>query len=206
MKRIILGSAIIALVAIGTKSNAQDSKDNSKDKYMMHTMPKFGVKGGVSLMGISNLNGNQRTSAHAGIFVHHEITKNWCFQPELLYSGQGQHFTTDAGQHRVLALDYIQAPFMMQYYPNKHFYVEMGPQVGVLVNSKSKDAGSGNDKVSVSESYRKADLGLNAGLGVNFTDHIGVYGRYTQGFIDVTKSGDSYRLNNGVQLGAAIRF
>jgi len=204
MKRIILGAAIITLVVIGTRSNAQDNAQNNKK--MMHTMPEFGVKGGVSLTGVTNLKGNERTTGHVGIFMHHTITKNWCFQPELLYSAQGQHFKADDGQSRVLALDYIQAPFMMQYYPAKRFYVELGPQVGVLINSKTKDNNSGNDKVNVSDNYRKADLGLNAGLGVTFTDHIGIYGRYTQGFIDVTKSTDTYRLNSGVQLGAAIRF
>jgi hypothetical protein len=90
MKRIILGAAIIALVAIGTRSNAQDNAQNNKK--MMHTMPEFGVKGGVSLTGVTNLKGNERTTGHVGIFMHHTITKNWCFQPELLYSAQGQHF------------------------------------------------------------------------------------------------------------------
>lgn len=202
MKRIILGAAIIALIGIGTKSNAQQTQN----KHTMYTMPRFGIKGGVSLTGISNLKGNERTSGHVGIFVHHEINKNWCFQPELLYSGQGQHFTTDAGENRVLAMDYIQAPFMMQYFPTKHFYLEMGPQVGLLVNSKTKDAGSGNNKNDVDGNYRKVDMGLNAGLGVNITNHFGIYGRYTQGLIDVTKSTDNYRLNSGVELGAAVRF
>jgi len=192
---------MIALVCIANTSNAQ-----SKDKDMMYTRPEFGIKGGVSLTGISNLKGKERTTGHVGIFMHHTINKNWCFQPELLYSGQGQHFTTDAGEKRVLALDYIQAPFMMQYYPARRFYVELGPQVGLLVNSKTKDAGSGNDKNEVADNYRKADLGLNAGLGVNITNHVGIYGRYTHGFIDVTKSTDTYRLNSGVQLGASIRF
>jgi hypothetical protein len=201
MKRIMLAAAMIALVCIANTSNAQ-----SKDKDIMYSRPEFGIKGGVSLTGISNLKGNERTTGHVGIFVHHTINKNWCFQPELLYSAQGQHFKANDGQSRVLALDYIQAPFMMQYYPAKRFYVELGPQVGVLVNSQTKDINSGNNKNDVGADYRKADLGLNAGLGVSITNHVGIYGRYTQGFIDVTKSTDTYRLNSGVQLGASIRF
>ena len=198
----MLGAAVIALALIANTSNAQ----SSKDKNMMYSRPEFGIKGGVSLMGISNLKGNERTTGHVGIFMHHTITKNWCFQPELLYSAQGQHFKADNGQSRVLALDYIQAPFMMQYYPAQRFYVELGPQVGILINSKTKDINSGNNKIDVDANYRKADLGINAGLGVNITNHVGIYGRYTQGLVDVTKSSDTYRLNSGVQLGAAIRF
>jgi hypothetical protein len=200
MKKIILGVCVIVLAAIVNTSYAQEKKSYK------HSMPEFGVKGGVSLTGISNLNGKDRTTGHVGIFAHHTINKNWCFQPELLYSAQGQRFTNEAGERRVLALDYIQAPFMMQYYPAKRFYIEAGPQAGLLVNSKTKNANSGDDKSNVSENYRKADLGINAGLGVNITNHIGVYGRYTQGLIDVTKSTDTYRLNSGVQIGAAVRF
>jgi hypothetical protein len=200
MKKIIFGVCVIALAAIINTSYAQETKSYK------HSMPEFGVKGGVSFAEISNLNGKERTTGHVGIFAHHTINKNWCFQPELLYSPQGQRFTNEAGERRVLALDYIQAPFMMQYYPAKRFYIEAGAQAGLLVNSKTKDASSGNDKNNVDENYRKGDIGINAGLGVNITNHVGVYGRYTQGLIDITKSTDTYRLNSGVQLGAAIRF
>jgi hypothetical protein len=200
MKKIMLGASIVALAMIANISHAQNSKDHG------YTMPKMGIKGGVSLMSLSNLEGNQRVTAHAGIFVHNTINKNWCFQPELLYSAQGQKYVTDEGEKRVLALDYIQAPFMMQYFPAQKFYLEFGPQVGLLVNSKTKNAVSGDDKIAVDGGYHKVDVGLNAGLGVNFTDHFGIYGRYTQGLVDVTKSSEAYKLNTGVQLGAAVRF
>lgn len=199
MKKIMLGASIVALAMIMNTSNAQTSKDHS------YTMPKVGIKGGVSLTGISNFQGDQRIGAHAGIFVHHTINENWCFQPELLYSAQGQKYVTDEGQNRVLALDYIQAPFMMQYYPAKKFYLEFGPQVGLLINSKSKNETTGEDKTAVDGGYHKVDVGVNAGVGINFTNHFGIYGRYTQGLVDVTKA-ENYKLNTGVQIGAAVRF
>src|SRR5262245_51075079 len=114
MKKLLLSACIIAFVAIANTSFAQ------------HSMPKIGVKGGVSFTGVSNLSGKDRVTGHGGIYVHHTITKNWCFQPEILYSAQGQHFQNDLGQRKILALDYIQAPFMMQYYPANKFYVELG--------------------------------------------------------------------------------
>lgn len=201
MKKIILGTAMIALAAVLNTAGAQ----TTNNKHWMHTMPKFGIKGGVSFTGLSDLNGNYRTTGHGGIFVHHTLNKNWCFQPEILYAAQGQKFVSQEGANRVITADYLQAPFMMQYFPVKKFYVEFGPQVSFLLNSKSK-AEDGGDKTDITDNYRKVDLGLNAGLGVNFTEHVGIYARYNQGLVDITKTTSTYRVNNGVQLGAAIKF
>ncbi|MBG9374791.1 PorT family protein [Panacibacter sp. DH6] len=201
MKKMILGAAIITFAAIAHTAGAQ----TANHKQWMHTMPKFGIKGGVSLTGLSNLNGDYRTTGHGGIFVHHTLNKNWCFQPEILYAAQGQQFINQEGDKRVLTADYIQAPFMMQYFPAKKFYVEFGPQVSFLLNSKVKNEGGG-DKTDVTDNYRKVDLGVNAGLGVNFTEHVGIYARYNQGLLDISKTTSTYRVNNGVQLGAAIKF
>ncbi len=190
MKRLLFSVCILSAGLISQSVHAQQA----------------GIKGGVSFTGVSALSGSQRTTGHGGFFVNSKITNNWAFQPELLYSAQGQHFTNELAQRRVLALDYIQVPLMIQYHPVPKFYLEAGPQVGVLVNSSTHDAGSGNDKNNVNDSYRKADVGINAGVGVNITNRFGIYGRYTQGLMDITKSNDTYRTNNGIQLGAAIKF
>src|SRR5882757_8376214 len=121
MKKLFLATSIIAAAMILETVNAQQTT--------------LGVKGGVSFTGVSNLNGKDRTTGHAGLFLHSTINKNWAFQPEVLYSAQGQHFTNDLGQRRILALDYIQVPLMLQYYPVQRFYFEAGPQVGVKINS-----------------------------------------------------------------------
>src|SRR5436190_395490 len=192
MKKLILAAGIIAISAGLNATNAQQTK--------------LGVKGGVSFTGVSSLSGNDRTSGHVGLFLQSKINQNWAFQPELLYSGQGQHYTNDLDQRKVLSLDYLQLPLMVQYYPAPKVYLEAGPQVGLLLSSQTKDAGTGNHNKSNDDNYRSADIGINAGLGVNITNRIGIYGRYTQGLMDITKSTDNSRTNHGVQLGAAIKF
>ena len=52
----------------------------------------IGIKGGVNIANLSGFEGRSRISAHGGVFLHHTINKNWCFQPELLYSGEGQRY------------------------------------------------------------------------------------------------------------------
>lgn len=192
MKKLVLAAGIIAMMAMVNRANAQRTA--------------VGIKGGVSFTGVSNLNGNDRVTGHGGIYLQTKINEKWAFQPELLYSAQGQHFTNDFDQRRVLSLDYIQLPLMFHYHPTKSFFVEVGPQAGLLINGQIKDASSGGDKVDVQDGYRKADVGINAGVGVTITNHFGLYGRYTQGLIDVAKSEDVYRTNNGVQVGATVRF
>jgi len=192
MKKFILAAGIIAIAAISQTANAQ--------------RPILGIKGGVSFTGITNLQGDERTTGHGGLFLQTNLCKNWTFQPELLYSAQGQHFTNDDGQKRVLALDYIQLPLMFQYYPAQRFYIEAGPQVGMMIDSKTKDAHTGNNKNDVEENYKKADVSINAGVGVNITNKVGIYGRYSKGLMDITKSEENYRTNSGIQVGAAIKF
>jgi len=192
MKKLILAAGIFATAAVVNTANAQ--------------RPTLGIKGGLNFTGLSNLAGEERTSFHAGLFLRSRMNGSWTLQPELLYSAQGQHFRNEADQKRILALDYVQLPFMFQYHPAHRFYLEVGPQAGVLVSAKTKEPGTDNDKNNVEESYRKDDVAINAGLGVNVCHNFDIYGRYSQGLIDVTKSENITRTNHGFQLGGAIRF
>ena len=69
----------------------------------------IGIKGGLNIASLSGFEGRDRISGHAGVFLHHTINKNWCFQPELLYSGEGQRYMS-GGVERTLALGYLQLP------------------------------------------------------------------------------------------------
>ena len=110
MKQLCLGVALVFISLCGVKVNAQ----------------QFGIKGGVSFTDLSNFNGSNRVTGHAGIFLQQRIDRFWSIQPEILYAGMGQKYHTVAGE-RVVALDYIQIPLMFQVHPAKHFYFEFGP-------------------------------------------------------------------------------
>jgi hypothetical protein len=88
----------------------------------------IGIKGGLNMTSLSGFEGRDRISGHIGVFLHHTINKNWCFQPELLYSGEGQRYMS-GGVERTLALGYLQLPLMIQYYPAPQVYLEAGPQL-----------------------------------------------------------------------------
>lgn len=163
-----------------------------------------GIKGGVNIATLSGFEGRSRVSGHAGVFLHHTLNANWCIQPELLFSGEGQRYFSNAREH-TLALNYIQLPIMLQYYPTPQVYLEAGPQVGVLVSATDKvDEADGHSNVK--EDFSAAQFALGFGVGVKPTDQIIIYGRYNLGLTDVTKFDNLIDHSRVAQIGVAIRL
>lgn len=190
MKKTILTAAMLGGVALLGKVNAQHVS--------------VGVKGGVNIAGVSKFSDDARVSANAGVFAHTQVSSNFCIQPEVLYSWQGGRFNTINGE-RTLALDYIQVPVMVQYYPVKQFYIEAGPQVAFLTNASIKNPDNGN-KASINDAYKKADFAVNVGAGVRLTQQVGVFARYNIGVTDITTNENTTQRNQVGQVGAYIRL
>lgn len=163
----------------------------------------IGIKGGVNIASLSGFEGNNRISAHAGVFLHHTINTVWCFQPELLFSGEGQRYI-DNGEERTLALDYIQLPLMVQYYVVPQFYLEAGPQVGVLISAQDK--GDETAHLNVKDDFSAAQIALGIGAGFKASEQVIIYGRYNFGLTDVTRFDNIVDHSRVGQLGVAIRF
>ena len=168
-----------------------------------NAQPKVGFKAGLNSSHLSGFNGSNRLSLHTGFFVQYTITSEWHFQPELLYSGEGQQYSQDEIE-RNLSLSYIQLPLMIQYFLLQKFYVECGPQFAVL--TRAIDKGSDNDKLNVKRSLRNFQFGMGFGLGVNVHKCIGFYGRYDLGLTDITLFGNSIDRSRIGQLGMTLRF
>ena len=164
----------------------------------------IGIKGGVNIASLSGFEGRSRISAHEGVFLHHTINKNWCFQPELLYSGEGQRYMS-GGVERTLALGYLQLPLMIQYYPAPQVYLEAGPQFGLLVSAQDKvDDESGH--INAKDDFTAAQVALGLGVGFKATEQLVLYGRYNFGLTDVTRFDNIVDHSNVGQVGIAIRL
>ena len=180
MKKLIL----TALLAAGALLSAQAQK--------IH----IGVKGGLNIAQLSDFDGDgSKISGHVGGFVNFRF-KDWGIQPELLFSGQGEKYAL-AGGDRKVALSYINLPVMFQYYLIPQFYLEAGPQLGLLVGAKDK---GGRVDVDVKDAYNSADMGIGLGLGVKLPMGFGIYGRYNFGLIDIYDGGGDYK-NMVAQIG-----
>lgn len=163
----------------------------------------IGLKGGVNIAHLSGFEGNSRISGHGGIFLHHTINSSWCFQPELLFSGEGQRYFSN-GEERTLALDYLQLPLMIQYYVAPQIYLEAGPQVGVLISAQDK--GNEASHLNVKDDFSAAQIALGVGLGFKATDQVILYGRYNFGLTDVTRFDNIVDHSRVGQLGVAVRL
>ena len=163
--------------------------------------PKAGLKGGLNISRITGFEGKSRVHIHAGGFVQYAISRQWRFQPELLYSLEGQQYIADE-DIRNLVLGYVQLPLLIQYFPSQKIYFEFGPQLAVLTHAMDK--GSGGDKLNVKRSLRNSQFSFDAGLGFIASKRIGFYARYDFGLTDITLYGNSADYSRVAQLGMTL--
>jgi len=171
--------------------------------------PQAGIKTGLNYAGLSGYNGDNLVSFHAGIFVNVTMNENWRIQPELLYSVEGQHYLVyvneDPGPIKnTIALNYIQLPLVVQYFPLHSLYIEAGPQLAVLTSAYSKGIDDGH--MNVKRSFRNTQFGLSLGAGYLFNQQLSIYTRYCFGLTDVTPYNSDINRSHTGQLGIAFRF
>lgn len=200
MKKLFLGAAI----AMSSLTFAQ----------------QFGIKAGLNVSSLSSEEGleNQKSKIgfNAGLFMNAPIAANFSIQPELIYTQYGDKYNANVlGNNYSFTrnLDYIALPVMFQYNATPSFYLEAGPEFGLLVSAKNKLTNQDTNNVIDESRNYKDDLnsfnfGLGLGAGYYFTPNIGLTARYVAGFTDIAKdrpTGSSVK-NNAFQVGLAYKF
>ncbi|SHL71253.1 Outer membrane protein beta-barrel domain-containing protein [Chitinophaga jiangningensis] len=195
MKKLILSG----IIALGSFLTAQAQNVN------------FGVKGGLNLAKMTQYDNNKvRASFNAGVYANFAITKEWAFQPELLYSGQGTKLEsgTILGiplKDVTIATDYLNIPLMVQYSIAPSFFVEAGPQVGFLLAAKTK-VGDNTNK-DYKDIMTTADFGLGLGFGYKLDNGLGFSGRYNFGLTNIYNDDVNIDSKNSVaQIGLFYSF
>src|SRR5690606_16849173 len=111
-----------------------------------------GLKAGLNLSNLSAGNNTQeiKPSFHAGGFIEIPLSyyKKFGVQIELLYSNQGYKGkeyevrdeitskVTETNKLENVSLHYLNLPIMFKYYFKDNFSVELGPQIGFLMDAK----------------------------------------------------------------------
>lgn len=180
MKKIILTAVVIFTVNILIAQN--------------HT--EFGIKGGVNIASLNfenNSDFSSRTSFHLGGLAHIHLSKQFAFQPELMYSGQG-------ADHAVgnIKLSYINVPLLGQYMFGPGFRLETGPQLGFLAGAKVGDSEANDD-------FKTFDLSWAFGVGYITTSGFGLDARYNLGLTDTRENNTNVK-NSVWQLGVFYQF
>jgi hypothetical protein len=217
MKKLILGAA----VAMSSLTFAQ----------------QFGIKGGMNVSSLSKdaslSDQKSKIGFNAGVFMNAPLAANFSIQPELLYSQMGDKSTststTTVGGTTVVSkttgstnLDYVTVPVMFQYNATPGFYLEAGPEFGLMVSGKSKGdttvtsttgttttTSTNSGSVDIKDNLNTFNFGIGLGAGYYFTPNVGLTARYTAGITDIAKdrpSGSDAVRNNVFQVGLAYKF
>lgn len=173
---------------------AQDKENgNEKDDA------KYGLKAGINfaeLWGEDALPESDRKVGYSfGVYASYKISKKWRFQPEVIWSLQGEN-SKESGRYKI---SYINIPLMFKW-KNKKFYTEAGPQLGILTINTAKSV---PDDLRL-ENFESFDFSLNAGLGYEIFEDWSIGLRFIQGFTNIVKGRDMR--NSVIYLGIACKL
>jgi hypothetical protein len=171
----------------------------------------FGIKGGANLSTLTNNQGGEREHKigfNVGALAHLHMGAKWALQPEVVYSSQGTEYMLGNTEHK-LKLDYLNVPFLFQYFAAPGVRLQTGPQVGFLLDVADKvgDVETGFfDKTD----YKDIDASWSFGASYVSRAGIGIDGRYNLGLSNINNtltSGSSGVVKNSVfQVGLFYQF
>jgi hypothetical protein len=151
----------------------------------------FGLKGGVN---ISQLHFNDNTTmdskvgVNAGVFAHIHASETWAIQPEVLYSLEGAKQKN--GNSKVT--------YNLNYMFHNGFRLEGGPQIGFLLNAKTKTG----DLTVNNTSFQSTAFSIPLGVGYLTSSGVGIDARYVFGLSNIRDAENGPTIQSNVfQLG-----
>lgn len=168
---------------------------------------KTGLRGGLNLATIEDVDSSVRTGVYVGAFGNFKFTKFYSLQPEINFSMQGandvylseRYFPETNGGRDDISLNYLGVAVMNKF-NLKSFFLQVGPSLDLLISESRYNTSS-------------ADLALNVGLGYDITDNLTVEGRYKAGIADVVNDPNYWfyffgdvNYNSVFQVGVSYKF
>ena len=142
-------------------------------------------KGGV-IIGISSsqlsgdhLAGFNKIGVVVGAFTSRAISEKINGKMELLYIQKGSKNPNPNFYHQYY-LDYIEIPILLQYKVQHRILLEMGIQIGVLVNQKEEDFYG--TEWNMLQEFNKTDIGLCIGLNYELNNNWSINSRFSNTF------------------------
>jgi Outer membrane protein beta-barrel domain len=157
---------------------------------------------------------DRRLGFHAGLVANIEAVKGLSLQPELLYSTKGYEIdqtTTSQGPNNktrttvsegLSRMKYLDLPLLVQLQTGQ-FYLEAGPQASFLLSQETRfhevttqpgllgqpePVTEIRTTTTVTENYKKPDMGYAAGLGFKSADNMFSFGlRYSHSMSSILK-------------------
>lgn len=167
----------------------------------------FGIKGGLNAASISSSPSNEdvqtKIGFNVGILAHiHTSSHQWAIQPEMYYSDEG--YQSKSNSSASLYLGYLNIPVLAQYMFDNGFRIEFGPQLGFLMNAKSKTR---NVSVNVKDNFKNTNFSIPIGLGYLTSSGLGIDARYNIGISNINNTSTSTKIHSNVfQFGLFYQF
>ena len=156
---------------------------------------RWGVRTGANLATIrtdeQSIDYNGKFAFFLGILAELEVADRLYIQPELSFSQQGANYYTPtcffcfSGPSGKVRLNYLNIPVMAKLKLSDAFYIEAGPQAGILLSAKWKE--DGETREDISDEIRSTDFGAGLGVGFEFDSGLFLGARYTYGFSNISE-------------------
>ncbi len=180
---------------------------------------QLGVKAGVNYSNIIKGDGNNSFNTdylvgyHTGLTLDIKLSDNFAFTPEALYSTKGYKSTSTFGEF-TQTTHFIDVPILASVKLVKGLNLVAGPQVSFLLSTNNKfENGFGTAEQKIveddSDRFKKSLFGGVVGFRYDFSNRIGINGRYALDFQENNENGSSqtptYK-NQVFQVGLGIKF
>ena len=179
----------------------------------------IGAKAGVNLSNIIKEDGNNSfktdylTGYHAGLTLDIKLSDNFAFTPELLYSTKGYKLNSSFGDF-TQTTSFIDVPILATIKLVKGLNLVAGPQVSFLLSTDNKfETGFGTAQQQIvednSDRFKKSLFGGVVGFRYDFSNKIGLNGRYALDFQKNNENGTASTpefKNQVFQLGLGLKF
>ncbi|MFM9055108.1 MAG: outer membrane beta-barrel protein [Bacteroidota bacterium] len=167
----------------------------------------FAGVAGTQLSG-DNLSGFNRAGGFAGAGIRTSLNKAFSigFRGGLFQKGSQSRARTDGpdSAYYRLRINYIEFPLSLRYTLRPALYVELGPSLGVYLNSREEDA---NGVLPEPRAFYRYDLSVAGTLGYVLGKKTDLQFGYWQSVAPIRphQSGAVFRLNRG-QYSSSITF
>lgn len=175
---------------------------------------EVGVKGGLNYSSfnlnssgrLASVNYNPSVGFHLGGYALIKFAKLG-LQPEVIFSRQGQYFSTPYNTNLQTPLNYINVPVMIKYYVVGSLNVQVGPQLGILMGSKGDliqiqngfITGQPVHNQNLNNYLKGTDFSIAFGAGINLPANLNFSVRYNIGISDINKNSGDASFSGGLQ-------
>ena len=180
-----------------------------------YSQARFGIRGGVNLADLTNLETSKRTDFYGGVFLAIKASEAYTFQPEITYSMQGTTLNSNK-ELRVeneglkdLKLEFLSIAFINKLTTKSNINLLIGPYLDIRMSDNVQ-----NDGYFFEGLFPRMDIGLQVGLGYDISDTFAIEARLKQGFADMLNENDIYQdynlddknYNQVFQIGITYKF